>query len=59
MIFSKPEDPYREDALGRDLMVLWNSGRFDDIRTERKAGQKTGSFITSWWIAASCAPSKP
>src|SRR5215469_4871322 len=40
MIFTKPGDRYDEDGLHRDFMVLWNTGRFDDIRMEREAGQK-------------------
>ncbi|HYK59002.1 MAG TPA: outer membrane protein assembly factor BamA [Bryobacteraceae bacterium] len=40
MIFTKPGDKYDEDGLHRDFMVLWNTGRFDDIRMEREAGQK-------------------
>src|SRR5579885_3084226 len=40
MIFTKPGDKYDDDGLHRDFMVLWNTGRFDDIRMEREAGQK-------------------
>ncbi|HEY7337031.1 MAG TPA: outer membrane protein assembly factor BamA [Bryobacteraceae bacterium] len=40
MIFTKPGDPYNEDNLHRDFMVLWNTGRFDDVTMEREAGQK-------------------
>src|SRR5215471_6863426 len=40
MIFTKPGDRYDADGLHRDFMVLWNTGRFDDIRMEREAGQK-------------------
>jgi outer membrane protein insertion porin family len=40
LIFSKKGDKYDEDALHRDFMALWNSGRFDDIRIEREAGKE-------------------
>jgi outer membrane protein insertion porin family len=40
MIFTKPGDPYDEEALHRDFMVLWNTNRFQDITMEREAGQK-------------------
>lgn len=38
MIFTKRGDRYDEEALHRDFMALWNSGRFDDIRLEREPG---------------------
>ena len=38
LIFTKKGDRYDEDALHRDFMALWNTGRFDDIRLEREAG---------------------
>ncbi len=41
MIFTKKGDKFDPDTLNRDFMVLWNTGRFDDIRLEREAG-KTG-----------------
>jgi outer membrane protein insertion porin family len=34
MIFSKVGDVYNEDAIRRDFMRLYNTGRFDDIRVE-------------------------
>lgn len=43
MIFTKRGDLFNEDALNRDFMALWNSGRFDDIRLEKEAG-------TAGWI---------
>jgi len=33
-IYTKVGDIYSEDALRRDFMLLWNTGRFDDIRLE-------------------------
>jgi outer membrane protein insertion porin family len=43
LIFTKKGDKYDEEALQRDFMALWNTGRFDDIRLEREAG-------TTGWI---------
>jgi outer membrane protein insertion porin family len=33
-IFSRPGDPYNEDALRRDFQALWNTQYFEDIRLE-------------------------
>jgi outer membrane protein insertion porin family len=33
-IYTKVGDIYSEDVLRRDFMLLWNTGRFDDIRLE-------------------------
>jgi len=38
IIFTKKGDRYDEEALHRDFMALWNTGRFDDIRLEREPG---------------------
>lgn len=39
MIFTRKGDRYDEDALRRDFMQLWNTGRFDDIRLEVEPGK--------------------
>ena len=39
LIYSKRGDVYNEDALHRDFMALWNTGRFDDIRLETEPGR--------------------
>src|SRR6185369_15748895 len=44
MIFTKRGDKYDEESIHRDFMALWNTGRFDDIRVEKEAGQ-TGWII--------------
>jgi len=44
MIFSRKGDRYDPDAIHRDFMALWNTGRFDDITVEREPG-KTGWII--------------
>ena len=38
-IFTKEGDPYDEDGLRRDFMVLWNTGYFDDLRLEVEDGE--------------------
>jgi Outer membrane protein/protective antigen OMA87 len=38
LIFTKKGDRYDEDALHRDFMALWNTGRFDDMRMEKEPG---------------------
>jgi outer membrane protein insertion porin family len=45
LIFSKKGDRYDEEALHRDFMALWNTGRFDDIRLEREAGPNGGWIV--------------
>ena len=39
LIFTKKSDPLDEDALHRDFMALWNTGRFDDILLEKEKGK--------------------
>jgi len=39
-IFTKVGDPYDEEAIDRDLIALWNTNRFNDIYSEREAGDK-------------------
>ncbi len=38
LVFTKKGDKYDEEALHRDFMALWNTGRFDDIRMEKEPG---------------------
>ena len=45
IITTKKGDPYDPEQLNRDFMLLWNSGRFEDMRMEREPG-KTGWIIT-------------
>ncbi|HVP46796.1 MAG TPA: outer membrane protein assembly factor BamA [Bryobacteraceae bacterium] len=44
LIITRKGDVYNEDALHRDFMALWNTGRFDDIRLETEPG-KTGLIV--------------
>ena len=39
LILSKVGDIYNEETLRRDYMILWNTGRFDDIRLESEPGR--------------------
>jgi beta-lactamase regulating signal transducer with metallopeptidase domain len=44
LIFSKKGDRMDEDALRKDFMALWETGRFDDIRMQIDPG-KTGKIV--------------
>jgi outer membrane protein insertion porin family len=44
MIFTKKGDRLDPETLRRDFMVLWNSGRFDDITLETEPG-KAGLIV--------------
>ena len=44
LIYSKRGDIYSDEALRRDFMALWNTGRFDDIRLETEPG-RTGLIV--------------
>ena len=39
-IFSRPGDPYTEEAAHRDFQALWNTQFFEDIRLEVEDSQK-------------------
>ena len=39
LIFSRRGDMVNDEALRRDFMALWNTGRFDDIRLELEPGR--------------------
>jgi len=39
LIVSKPGDLYNEETVRHDLTILWNTGRFDDIRIETEPGR--------------------
>jgi outer membrane protein insertion porin family len=45
LIYSRPGDPFNEDALHRDFMALWNTNRFDDIRLETEPGEAGGMVV--------------
>ena len=44
LIVTKPGDILDEGTLKRDFMILWNTGRFDDIRLETEPG-RTGVIV--------------
>jgi len=44
LIFTKVGDLYSEEALRRDFMALWNTGRFDDIVLETEP-DPTGGLV--------------
>ncbi len=44
MIISRTGDILNDDTLRRDFMILWNTGRFDDIRLETEQG-KSGVIV--------------
>lgn len=39
LIFTKRGDKFSPESLNRDFMVLWNTGRYDDITLEREPGR--------------------
>src|SRR5580658_6239590 len=44
LVSTQKGDPFDQEALNRDYMHLWNTGRFDDLTMEKEAGQ-TGWII--------------
>ena len=36
---AKPGSKYSEDTLRRDYMIIWNTGRFNELRLEREPGE--------------------
>jgi outer membrane protein insertion porin family len=45
LILSRKGDVYSDDAVHRDFMALWNSGRFDDLRVERETAPDGGIIL--------------
>lgn len=43
-IITRRGDKYSDETLQRDFMLLWNTGRFDDIRLEKEKGN-TGWIV--------------
>jgi len=43
-LYTKRGDPYDEEQLRRDFMLLWNTGYFDDVRLVVEPG-KTGQIV--------------
>ena len=45
LIFTKKGDTYDEEAIHRDFIALWNTGRFDDLRVETEKGPQGGVIL--------------
>jgi outer membrane protein insertion porin family len=45
LILLKAGDVLSEDALRRDFMALWNTGRFDDITLKKETGERGGTIV--------------
>ncbi len=45
LIYTKKGDVYDEEAIHRDFISLWNTGRFDDLRIEREKGSTGGILL--------------
>ncbi len=45
LIYTKKGDVYDEEAIHRDFIALWNTGRFDDIRVEKETGPNGGIIL--------------
>ncbi len=45
LIFTKKGDEYDEEAIHRDFIALWNTGRFDDLRVETEKGPQGGVIL--------------
>src|SRR5581483_2388325 len=46
LIYTKKGDVYDEEAIHRDFIALWNTGRFDDIRVTKETGPQGGILLT-------------
>jgi outer membrane protein insertion porin family len=45
LILSRKGDVYSDEAIHRDFMALWNSGRFDDLKVEKQTAPDGGIII--------------
>lgn len=45
LIYTKKGDVYDEEAIHRDFIALWNTGRFDDLRIEKEKGPSGGIIL--------------
>ena len=45
LIYTKKGDVFDEEAVHRDFISLWNTGRFDDLRIEREKGPNGGILL--------------
>jgi outer membrane protein insertion porin family len=45
LIYTKKGDTFNEEAIHRDFIALWNTGRFDDLRVETEKGPAGGIIL--------------
>jgi outer membrane protein insertion porin family len=45
LILSRKGDVYSDDAVHRDFMALWNTGRFDDLSVEKEVAPDQGIIL--------------
>ena len=45
LIFSRKGDVFSEEAIHRDFMALWNTGRFDDLTVEKETAPDGGIIV--------------
>jgi outer membrane protein insertion porin family len=45
LIFTKRGDVFDDEAIHRDFISLWNTGRFDDLRVETEKGPQGGVIL--------------
>lgn len=45
LISTRKGDVYSEEAIHRDFMSLWNTGRFDDLKVEKETGEQGGIIV--------------
>ena len=45
LILSRKGDVYSEEAIHRDFMALWNTGRFDDLTVEKETAPDGGIIV--------------
>jgi outer membrane protein insertion porin family len=45
LIITKKGDVFSEEAIHRDFIQLWNTGRFDDLRVETERGPQGGIIL--------------
>ena len=44
-ILTRTGDLYSEEAVGRDVKLLWNTGRFNDVQVRRETGPRGGVLL--------------
>jgi hypothetical protein len=44
-VLTRVGDVYDQDAAGRDVKLLWNTGRFNDVQVKRETGPRGGVVL--------------